>query len=220
MSRPAKAQIDPPMPEIENPKVRQIFNAARKFLIEENYDTSSMDSIAQAAGLSKATLYAYFASKEELLLAVAKEEFRVPATLWEPTLRPIDLEQGLWGIARAFAALILQDRALTVRRMVASYGRRFPEIAEMFLAAGPRKHHAEIVAFLRAAQAQGLLVAPDIDLAATQLVSLLLGDLPLKSALCQKMPSQAEYEAIAAGAIRVFLAAYASRKEASAAIHA
>jgi len=195
--------------ELQNRKVRQILDAARRLFLEEGYYPSSMDAIVEAAGVSKATLYAHFGSKEELLLALVKDEFHQTQTLWETASDPIDVEQVLWSIAMAFGTPMLKDPAFPALRMLVNHARRFPEMVEFYMDAGPRKHHAEVVAFLRVAYDQGLLVVPNFELAATQFLAMLAGDLPMKWALVGKPPSRAEYEVLARGAIRVFLAAYA-----------
>jgi AcrR family transcriptional regulator len=45
----------------------QILNAAQEVISENGYDQSSVDQIAKRAGLSRSTVYEYFASKEEIL---------------------------------------------------------------------------------------------------------------------------------------------------------
>jgi AcrR family transcriptional regulator len=212
MIKSAKAEAARAKASPENRKVRLMIDAARRFFVEKDYDTSTMDAIARDAGVSKATLYAHFSSKEELLLALVKDEFSTVSSLWAPTPGPIDVEQGLWSLARAVAKVISGNHAVPTHRLIMTYGPRFPEVAEVFLANGPPKHRREVAAFLRAAAAQGRLVLPDPDLAAGQFLSLLIGDLPMRRALGQAMPSASEFEAIAASAIRVFLAAYAAPK--------
>ena len=47
-----------------NPKVRQLMDAAYQLFLSQPYDAVSTDAIAKAAAVSKATLYVYFPSKE------------------------------------------------------------------------------------------------------------------------------------------------------------
>jgi AcrR family transcriptional regulator len=49
----------------------EILNAAEKFFFEKGLAQTTMDEIAEAAELSKGTLYLYYGSKEDLYLAVA-----------------------------------------------------------------------------------------------------------------------------------------------------
>jgi len=60
---------------MENPKTRlQFINAAKDLFVKKGYDETTMIDIAQAAGLSRRTLYAYFESKVEVFQAVINSE--------------------------------------------------------------------------------------------------------------------------------------------------
>lgn len=48
----------------------EILNAAQKIFFEKGLQSATMDEIAEAAELSKGTLYLYYSSKEDLYLAV------------------------------------------------------------------------------------------------------------------------------------------------------
>jgi len=54
-----------------------IIDAARKLFFDTDYDSVSMDEIAQEIGLGKGTLYLYFKSKESLFYAVALRGMRI-----------------------------------------------------------------------------------------------------------------------------------------------
>ncbi len=52
-----------PAPEEDNSKRRQILEGARKVFMDLGFDGASMGEIARVAGVSKGTLYVYFADK-------------------------------------------------------------------------------------------------------------------------------------------------------------
>lgn len=52
-----------------------IFAAARAVIVERGFDAAKMDEIATRAGVGKGTLYNFFASKEDLFLALALDHF-------------------------------------------------------------------------------------------------------------------------------------------------
>ena len=52
---------------------KQICDAARKLFFKHGYYQTSIDQIATACGTYRATVYAYFADKEEILSAIAEE---------------------------------------------------------------------------------------------------------------------------------------------------
>ena len=55
-------------------KQEQIIQAARKLFNKFGYKRVSMDEIAKEAGVTKKTVYSYFASKEDLLKYFINEE--------------------------------------------------------------------------------------------------------------------------------------------------
>src|SRR5436190_8969057 len=62
-------------PSDEDPsKRRQILDGAHKLFLDLGFDAASMGEIARAAGVSKGTLYVYFADKNHLFEAIVEEE--------------------------------------------------------------------------------------------------------------------------------------------------
>ena len=60
---------------MENPKTRlQFIAAAKELFVKKGYDETTMIDIAEEAGLSRRTLYAYFESKVEVFQAVINSE--------------------------------------------------------------------------------------------------------------------------------------------------
>ncbi|WP_315719048.1 MULTISPECIES: TetR/AcrR family transcriptional regulator [unclassified Bradyrhizobium] len=190
-------------------KHAQILASARTLFMAGGFDTTSVDAIARHAGVSKATVYGHFADKDALLLALVEADCRsMGEQLWIRDGRPIDLERDLRQIARRFLAMFLDGRGLAMHRLVMSCASRYPAIAEAFMTAGPDRCEVEVAAFLRAAEAQGLIDVPNARLAATQFLTLIQGRLPLTWALSMKAPSAAVYRAQIEGGIKVFIAAY------------
>src|SRR5690242_3991657 len=60
--------------EEDSSKRRQILDGARKVFMDLGFDGASMGEIARAAGVSKGTLYVYFADKNHLFEAIVEEE--------------------------------------------------------------------------------------------------------------------------------------------------
>ena len=54
-----------------------IIDAARKLLIDRDFDEVSMDEIAREVGLGKSTLYLYFKNKESLYFAIVLRGIRI-----------------------------------------------------------------------------------------------------------------------------------------------
>src|SRR6202161_3432570 len=60
--------------EVDSTKRRQIIDGARKVFLDLGFDGASMGEIARAAGVSKGTLYVYFADKNRLFEAIVERE--------------------------------------------------------------------------------------------------------------------------------------------------
>jgi TetR/AcrR family transcriptional regulator, mexJK operon transcriptional repressor len=208
MARPRKQEATEQSGE--NRKFRQILETARSLFIEVGFDAASMDLIAREAGVSKATLYVHFASKDDLLIKLVDDECRRlgPRPLWQQLDGPIDIEVSLRSIARGYTEFFLDDRGLGLHRLIMTNAARFPQMAETFIAAGPGRCEDEMAAFLEIAVARGLLRVADTRLAAVQFLNLVQGRLQLRWELSLGPPSATEYEALIEGGIRVFLAAY------------
>src|SRR5260370_18818042 len=58
----------------ETSKRRQILDGARKVFMDLGFDGASMAEIARSAGVSKGTLYVYFADKSRLFEAIVEEQ--------------------------------------------------------------------------------------------------------------------------------------------------
>src|SRR5258708_27284673 len=81
-------------------KAESILAAAQRTFLASGFGAVSMDAIAREAGASKATLYAYFASKEELFGAVvARESERYAQGFSAVELDPADVEASLTPVA-------------------------------------------------------------------------------------------------------------------------
>ena len=58
----------------DSSKRRQILDGARTVFMDLGFDGASMGEIARAAGVSKGTLYVYFADKSPLFAAIVEQE--------------------------------------------------------------------------------------------------------------------------------------------------
>jgi AcrR family transcriptional regulator len=89
--------------EVRRPMV---LDAAYAVFFERGYDGTSMEAIAERAGVTKPVIYDSFASKDELFAAlVAREEERILADITAaiPAMVDDDLEQG---VARGITAFL------------------------------------------------------------------------------------------------------------------
>jgi AcrR family transcriptional regulator len=65
-----------PRPDVSEERKQQILDAAEKVFTHKGLDEARMDDIAEGTGVSKGTLYLYFKSKEDLIIAILDRIFR------------------------------------------------------------------------------------------------------------------------------------------------
>jgi len=186
-------------------KREAILSAAMELFCSEGVG-ASVESIAARAGVSKATVYAHFASKEDLFKAiiasVAETYIKLP-----PSLVDAPPEQGLRELARRFLAMILDPEKLATFRALISEGRNFPEMAEAFHASGPRRVVAAVADYFRIQTERGRLNVPDPDLTATLFLSMVKGE-PHMHALLGLTENCTDPDRIIDEVVRIILAAY------------
>src|SRR5437667_9541445 len=84
-------------------KAESILAAAKRNFLAAGFGAVSMDTIARDAGVSKATVYAHFAGKEELFGAVVGRECEHYLARFSPSeLDPCDVRASLNVLGRRF----------------------------------------------------------------------------------------------------------------------
>lgn len=149
-------------------KRRQVLQGAREVFLERGYDGASTDAIAGRAQVSKETVYRYYRSKQELLIAVMREmtvEQLVPAQAALPAPEtPEELRSALVRLLERAQAVVGDPTYLALCRLVFGEGGRHPELGEMFRTAVPEAGGTALLRFLDDARSRGLLRA-DLDVA-------------------------------------------------------
>src|SRR5450755_2013319 len=108
-------------PDSESPKRQLVLDAAASLFMAQGYGAVSMDAIARAAGVSKATLYAHFSSKDQLFATIIGEACRhnIAVTNFLPD-GETDLQAGLTVFAGNTLRFLLEGRSLAIHRVVIS----------------------------------------------------------------------------------------------------
>lgn len=203
-----------PRPEelAANPKVRQIVEAARRLFMADGYGATSMDSIARAAGVSKATLYAHFTNKAELFAAIIGGECqRFAHMLWSREAETDDVRLVLLQVAHAKFQFADAPEPRAIYRIVVGESARFPELGRVFYENGPRRVLERLADYLRNASARGVLAIAQPRVAAEQFFGMLHGADYLRRLLDIDDPAAPEVDAIVESAVEAFLRAYSPR---------
>jgi AcrR family transcriptional regulator len=197
-------------------KRRQIMEGARRVFINMGFDAASMNDITREAGVSKGTIYVYFANKEELFEALIEEERRtIYADLYQVLERDGDVREILLAYGLALARKITSPTVLKAQRTVISICERMPEVGVRFYERGPKRGHDKLAAYLTREVEAGHLAIADIDLAAYQFADLCMARLFRQCLYGYRSttPSEAELERVVTAGVDVFLKAYGAEKE-------
>ncbi|WP_298171310.1 TetR/AcrR family transcriptional regulator [Novosphingobium sp.] len=189
--------------------------AAEAFALE-GYGITSMSTIAARLGGSKATLYKYFTSKEELFQAVMQRKCEaVIGPLEELADTSRDPASLLYAFGKIFLTRLCQPDALVIHRTVHGEGQRFPEVARTFFAYGPEAAYSVLTPAFARFHAEGLIDCPDPRLAAEQFLAMVRGDLHLRvSSGLIPPPDDAEIERQVAHAVGIFVRGISRRDRA------
>lgn len=196
-----------------NKKTVLILGAARKLFLDQGFDTITMDMVARETPVSKATLYAHFASKEDLFTAVVVDEAnRISDEIWRIVPHDGDIADALRHVAEKFVDIFLSGDTMFLLRAVIGVVPRFPSVGAAIFETSALPLRERLTTFLAGAHERGVLNVPNPMLAAGQFLSLVKGDLDIRHLLLPaKPPDRDEIEAQIKAGIDLFLSFYARR---------
>ncbi len=191
-------------------KPLQILEAARDLFLRDGFSPTSMDAVAKVAGVSKATVYAHFSSKEELFAAMINAEC---ARTW-PEITSNEIGQlepipKLREVAERYVRFITGGYPVSLLRVVSAEAGRNPALGRIFYDSAPGAGRTKFAELLRHADAQRLLRVPDPLHAADTFFAMLRGDIHIRILVGMPLPSEAELAAHAREIVGRFLKAYA-----------
>lgn len=115
-----------------------ILSAAKELFLSLGYEATSMEAVAQAAGVSKRTLYIRHSTKEALIKAVVEDRVRNWSN--EASARNSDVPEkfpdSLKRHAQTFVHMLANPEVRQFDRLIMTTAQRFPEIAETFYNVG------------------------------------------------------------------------------------
>ena len=191
----------------------RILDAALSVFAKSGYSGALMDEIAAQAGLSKPTLYQYFASKEALFAALLlQERDQMLAAFDHPGHAGLVAE--LLDFSWHYADTVMRPEFLSLARLIIGEAVRFPDIGRAYQASGPDRVLSGIVAYMTRQRDAGLLAFADAELAAEDLWGLILSA-PRNRALHSPdaLPDRAQLARYINNGLAVFLRAYSTHPQ-------
>jgi AcrR family transcriptional regulator len=213
-----KSEDGAPRRETQRDRKRaDIVAAAKAVFFKEGYAHASMDEITARSGVSKATVYAYYRSKDELLLAVVEEVLQSIRAVMTVLPRKRDISEWLSELGRNASKQLTSPDAIALQRLAITEATRFPEIARAFQQSGADAALAgAAIPVFEEAMNSGLLRKGDPALAlshffemcfAKKLRDVLMGLAPI--------PSEQEIELTVRLGVEAFLEGYAPKRPAA-----
>lgn len=192
-------------------KYEDVLGGAREIFLRDGFEGASVDDIARAAGVSKATLYSYFSDKRELFREVTRVECERMA---EATLARIDFNapprEVFTTAAHSLTRFLLSNFSLQMFRTCVAEAARFPELGQAFYQNGPEMGRARMVVYLKLAIERGQLHDVDPDMIAEQFSELCRARLWSRAIFgVQTSFSEAEINEVANHAVETVLARFA-----------
>ena len=193
----------------DSSKRRQILDGASKVFMDLGFDGASMGEIARAAGVSKGTLYVYFADKNRLFEAIVEEETAEQSKLAFNFDPERDVETTLREFGHAYIQMLCRPGGGSAIRTVMAIAERMPDVGRRYYENVLEKTINRIAAYLEARVKANELDIDDFQLAASQFMLMCQASLFLPFIFQAAPPPSAErMTEVVESAKRMFLAAY------------
>ena len=170
----------PTREEAEARDVRLLDVATRLFM-ERGFDGTSIDAVAEAAGVSKPTVYARYHDKRDLFAAVLRGRIRrwlapvsAAAEAEATETSPKSIKTTLHELSRHMVAYTLAPEAGALQRILSAQAIQFPELAKTANESWLRAVRG-VSSILSQSAARGHIKVDDPELAADMFINLVLG---------------------------------------------
>lgn len=144
-----------------------ILTAAADLFLELGFDATSMDKVAQRAGVSKQTVYSHFSNKESLFAAGIEfkcEFYGLRADLFD---RARSCRSNLLVFATQLYEMLCTEEAVKMDRLCSSHAADRPDLALLYYKSGPLKVRELLQDYIATQVEEGVLDIPDVELASS-----------------------------------------------------
>jgi AcrR family transcriptional regulator len=182
---PELSHIDPrsgPTREEAEARNVRLLDVATRLFMERGFDGTSIDAVAEAAGVSKPTVYARYHDKRDLFAAVLRGWIRrrlapvsAAAEAEATETSPKSIKTTLHELSRHTVAYTLAPEAGALQRILSAQAVQFPELAKLANEEGWLRAVRGVASILRQSAARGHIKVDDPELAADMFLNLVLG---------------------------------------------
>ena len=159
----------------------RLLDVATKLFMERGFDCTSIDAVAETAGVSKPTVYARYHDKRDLFTAVLRATIQrwlapMSAAAEAAKVNPRSVETTLHDLSRHLLAHASTPEVMMLRRTLAAQAVQFPELAKLGYEEGWLRGVRAIATLLAQFAARGQIKVEDPAIAADLFLSLVLGN--------------------------------------------
>jgi AcrR family transcriptional regulator len=199
--------------EEDSSKRRQILDGARKVFMDLGFDGASMNEIARSAGVSKGTLYVYFADKNRLFEAIVEEEALERSQLIFNLDPGRDVATTLREFGQTYIRWQCRPGGGSSIRTVMAIAERMPEVGRRFYENVLAKNINRLADYLRTHVGPNDLAIGDCQLAASQFTMMCQASLFLPFIFqAAPAPSAERIAEVVESATEMFLAMYRAKQ--------
>ena len=187
-----------------------IVEAARTRFLHSGLDAVTIEGVAQAAGVSKVTVYSHFQDKSALFEAVIEEERqRLHRNRIAIPTEPGNLRHTLEQFGIQFVRFVTLPETVAVNRVLTAQLHKYPQLARSFFDSGAGQLRRDLARLLSSAADAGQLNLVNGESPSDHLISMLagLGLVEQRYGLTPP-PKKAEIESHVTECVGMFLRAY------------
>ena len=156
----------------------RLIEIAAGMFMDRGFEGTTIDAVAEAASVGKATLYARYRDKGELFAAVFQRQIDRWLAVSAPGEVPAGpVEDVLVAIGRRMVAAALTPEAIAINRIVSAQASRFPLLARMVHREGWQRSNETIAVVLDHFARDGHIVVDDLEMTADLFIGLVAGRL-------------------------------------------
>lgn len=196
--------------EVSRQKQEAILKAALNTFLEQGYDRTTIDQIAQQAEVSTATLYKHFPSKADLFGGIMAQVWRTDRINAQPISLDLSPRNALIEIGQEYAQLLTNPTIQALFRVIIAEAPRFPELGTELYHRGKEPFLKRLHLYLEAQVAAGHLAIDDIAIATRQFLGMINDIIFWPRFLIMDLQlDENEIEHVILNAVETFLARYA-----------
>jgi TetR/AcrR family transcriptional repressor of mexJK operon len=186
----------------------RLLDIATQMFMEQGFDATSMDSLAEAAAVGKATLYARYADKSALFAAVLHRRilhtFMPLEAEFRKKLDGADLDTSLRLIARRLLEKSISPESIALGRILSAQAAKFPDLALLAIQEGWGRYVRLVEGVLQHFADETSFMLDDLSLAAELFLSIVLGKVS-RFAMLGSFPDQDSLIKRSEAAVQLFV---------------